>query len=469
MTGAVRWSVPAYLALCIVLGGASAGGYGANAALQLLAIVLLVLASLARPEPPPERAERVLLIGLGAMLVLICLQFVPLPDTLWRSLPGRAEAVRPYQAAGIDLGQRFVSFIPHDSLKSAIWLLPAVGVLLAMMYARALFSGRNIAIALVAAMCLSVLVGAMQIASGTDSSLYFYHFTNRGTAVGFFANANHMASLLLVTVPFQAALLRDGLNAEGSRRVAIIGAVSASFAVTICGIFVVGSLAGYGLLLPVTLASALIVRSTRRMRLAAAVLLPVMVIAGLGLILATSDGQMMLNQASNLDQESRRLIFSTTWRALKHFWPVGTGLGTFQEVYRSFENPLTIKLAYVNHAHDEYLEILLETGVAGLVLLLAFLAWWIGRAWRVWREGSLSPFAMAAVIASASLMVHSLVDYPLRTAALSSVFAACLALMAAPRRRAPSPERDAVYGMEGGPGEAGTRGKGSRRRRRRSR
>jgi O-antigen ligase len=176
---------------------------------------------------------------------------------------------------------------------------------------------------------------------------------------------------------------------------------------------------------------------------------------------------MMLNQASNMDQESRRLIFSTTWRALKHFWPVGTGLGTFQEIYRSFENPLTIKLAYVNHAHDEYLEILLETGAAGMVLLLAFLAWWIGRAWRVWREGSLSPFAMAAVIASASLMVHSLVDYPLRTAALSSVFAACLALMAAPRRRAPSPERDAVYGMEGGSGDAETRGKGSRRRRRR--
>lgn len=469
MTGAVRWSIPAYLALCIVFGGASAGGYGANAVLQLLAIALLVLASLARPEPPPERAERLLLVGLGAMLVVICLQFVPLPTDLWRSLPGRDELVRPYDGAGIGLGQTFVSLIPHNSLKSAIWLLPAAGVLLAMMYARALFSGRNIAITLVAMMCVSVLVGAMQLAAGTSSSLYFYHFTNRGTAVGFFANANHMASLLLVTVPFQAALLRDGLKTKGSHRAAIIGAVGATFAVTICGIFVVGSLAGYGLLLPVILASALIVKGTGRMRLAAAVLLPIMVVAGLALILATSDGQMMLNQASDMDQESRRLIYSTTWRALTHFWPIGTGLGTFQDVYRSFENPLTIKLAYVNHAHNEYLEILLENGVVGLVLMLAFLAWWIGRAWRIWREGTMSPFAMAAVIASASLLVHSLVDYPLRTTALSSVFAACLALMAAPRRRAHSAERDAVYGIDGDSNEAQSQPSGSRRRRRRNR
>lgn len=470
MTAAVRWVIPIYLALCVFLGGSSAGGYLANAVLQLLAICLLVLASLAKPDPPPERAERALLIGLGAVLVLECLQFVPLPSEIWRELPGRAEVVRPFDDAGISFGQGFVSLMPHESLKSALWLLPAVSVLLATMYARALFSGRNIAVALIAAMCASVLLGAMQLASGLSSDLYFYHFTNRGSAVGFFANANHMASLLLVTIPFQAALLHEGLAKEGAKRAAVIGGVVASLAVTVTGIFVAGSLAGYGLLLPVALASAVIVKGTRRTRIAAAVLLPVVVLAGIGLILATTEGRAMLDYASNMAGGSRRMIYLTTWEALKEFWPAGTGLGTFAEVYRSFENPLAVTRTFINHAHNDYLELLLETGVVGLVLLLAFLVWWIACAWRIWREGSLSPFAMAAVIASASLMVHSLVDYPLRTAALSSVFAACLALMAAPRRRRASKERDAIYGGQSASTEAARThtGGGSRRKRRRS-
>jgi O-antigen ligase len=276
-----------------------------------------------------------------------------------------------------------------------------------------------------------------------------------------------MASLLLATIPFQAALLQEGLERRGTGGAAVIGGVVASLAVTATGIFVVGSLAGYGLVLPVALASALIVRGNRRMRIAAAVLLPLVVVAGLGFILATREGRTMLDHASNMAAGSRHEIFGITWKAIKHFWPAGTGIGTFAEVYRSFENPSAVTWTFINHAHDDYLEIVLETGVMGLVLLLAFLCWWIVRAWRIWRGGSLSPYAMAAVVASASLMVHSLVDYPLRTAALSSVFAACLALMAAPRVRARSREREAIYGDDAPASEEARTQSGGRSRRRR--
>jgi len=40
---------------------------------------------------------------------------------------------------------------------------------------------------------------------------------------------------------------------------------------------------------------------------------------------------------------------------------------------------------------------------------------------------------MAGAIASSAILLHSVVDYPLRTAAMSSVFAMCLALMLIPR------------------------------------
>jgi O-antigen ligase len=317
-------------------------------------------------------------------------------------------------------------------------------------------------------MCVSVLLGAMQLAAGQTSSLYLYVFTNRDSAVGFFANANHMASLLLVTIPFQAALLQEGLERKGAGRAAVIGGVIASLAVTATGIVVVGSLAGYGLVLPIALASALIVKGSRRMRITAALLLPLVLLAGLGFILATHEGRAMLDQAGHISVRSRHEIFATTWIAIKHFWPAGTGVGTFAEVYRSFENPFDVTPTFINHAHDDYLELVLETGAVGLVLLVAFLGWWVVRAWRIWRGGSLSPYAMAAVIASGSLMAHSLVDYPLRTAALSSVFAACLALMAAPRVRSRSLEREAIYGADA-PAHEAARTAGRSRKRRRSR
>jgi O-antigen ligase len=98
----------------------------------------------------------------------------------------------------------------------------------------------------------------------------------------------------------------------------------------------------------------------------------------------------------------------------------------------------------MNHAHNDWLELLLETGIAGVLLAAAFLGWWGLRVRAVWRAEERDPFAQAAVIASAAMLLHSIVDYPLRTAALSAVFAACLGLMAGARphvkrsRKAPS-------------------------------
>ena len=115
--------------------------------------------------------------------------------------------------------------------------------------------------------------------------------------------------------------------------------------------------------------------------------------------------------------------------------PFGSGLGSFVKVYRLYERPDTVTSEYVVHAHNDYAELALELGLPGIILMLLFLAWWIAVAWRVWRTGEGGPFALAASIASAAMLVHSLVDFPLRTAAISSCFAMCLALLA--DRRAP--------------------------------
>jgi hypothetical protein len=68
-------------------------------------------------------------------------------------------------------------------------------------------------------------------------------------------------------------------------------------------------------------------------------------------------------------------------------------------------------------------------GVAGILLMIAFLVCWARAAAKVWRGADSNVYGRAASIASAAILVHSLVDFPLRTASIAAVFAMCLASM----------------------------------------
>jgi O-antigen ligase len=128
--------------------------------------------------------------------------------------------------------------------------------------------------------------------------------------------------------------------------------------------------------------------------------------------------------------ESRREMWSTTARAAADFLPFGSGIGSFRRVYFTYENPSEVGRTIVNNAHNDYLEITLEAGLLGLALALALIFWWFRRVRGLWGPTGRDRFAMAAAVASGALLLHSLVDYPLRMPALSAIMAACLALLA---------------------------------------
>ena len=84
----------------------------------------------------------------------------------------------------------------------------------------------------------------------------------------------------------------------------------------------------------------------------------------------------------------------------------------------------------VNHAHNDYLEIALELGLPGLVLVLLFALWWLRRSLAVWREDS--PFiasGRAGSVIIGLVLMHSLVDYPIRSSAIAAIFAIGCALL----------------------------------------
>jgi hypothetical protein len=139
--------------------------------------------------------------------------------------------------------------------------------------------------------------------------------------------------------------------------------------------------------------------------------------------------------------EGARLPFArNTVEAALAYMPFGSGLGTFVPVYAMFEKPEdTMAYIYANHAHNDVLELWLNTGVVGLALVGMFVVWLALRSVEIWRspppEGANEldwTLVRAANIAVALLVAHSFVDYPLRTGAMMAVMAFACALLIEP-------------------------------------
>jgi O-antigen ligase len=431
--------VPAFLLLCLVLGGASAAGFWANMALQLAAIPILFWALIVRRGTPTATPGRQLIVLTVLMLLVPLLQLVPLPPSIWAALPGRGPVADAFGLIGKPLPWLPISLAPARTIASVLWLLPALAILFGIVRLGN-FKAAWIAwtVAIVAA--LSVAIGALQLAGGDMSPWYFYRITNYGATVGFFANANHLATLLVATIPFLTALY---LNARSKGRSAkrasgLLVMLGGALAVVMVGIVINTSLAGIGLMVPAAAASGLLMLRARRKRK-----LPIWWTGVVALLLAGAVAGIYFAPISNnltsagarSDPASRYQSFELSSKAAGDYLPLGSGIGTFQQIYPSYEDPDRVTRFYMNHVHGDYIELALETGVPGLIVLILFLLWWVRRTVSIWRAEEADYFALGATIASAVILAHSLVDYPLRTAAISALFAACLALMADPRPR----------------------------------
>ncbi len=427
--GAGQVAVALYLGMVLILGGASAAGHAANLLLQVLGAVLIGWSGMdAAPASAaePGRAGVWLLRG---MLALVVVQFLPLPPAVWTHLPGREGVAQGFALIGMAPPWLLVSLSPLRSLASLAWAIPALALFIAMRGPLAP-RPRTIAGVVVAIAALSACLGMVQWLTGAG---YIYTITNYGFGPGFFANSNHQSMFLLM-----ALALGAGLYARARRdgRFAPLRFVAAGIAaLLILGVLINRSLACI-VLLPIEVAvlSAILWPRWRRPLLFGA--LPL--VAGLGIAATLVLGGSELTGGGVVPGISRREFAATGLRMLRDSFPVGTGLGSFPLLYPWYEDADRVGATFVNHAHNDLIELLIETGVAGAIVLGLFL-WWFGASVRrigALRSGS-EIMPRCATVAIGAILLHSLVDYPLRTAALSGFFALCCAIVARPPRHAP--------------------------------
>jgi hypothetical protein len=422
--------------LAMLFGG---GGQGwPDAVVQLTALPLLAWALFRLAPWQLDRAGQWAIVLLCAILALPLLQLIPMPASLWSGLPGRREIASAYEAAGMALPWLPISLDSTRTWSALLSLLPATAVFLAMLSLEQ--RSRRILIVLIFVVAFaSGVLDVLQVMGGDDSPLRFYDSSTRGgRAVGFFVNADHSAALFYSTIPFIVAWAIGLVLDHRQNRDIGLAVLAFLIMAIIIGVVATQSRAGMGLLFVAGLSATLLAWRHDRDQSVGRLLRFAIGANVVALILVFQFGfvsQMKRAEAGGLEDIRWPVARITSQAALANM-PLGSGLGTFVPIYQRFAPRTSLQTFYVNHAHDDWLELWLTGGMPAIVLALCFLAWLATSTFRLWSSDQPKKpvldlaLARAAPIVIVLLLLHSVVDFPLRITALSVLFGiACACLI----------------------------------------
>jgi len=422
-------AVAAVLFIALAVGGASRVNPVQTAVVEVAALLLLPYALWRMHRRNTWANARSGLFLCAVIAAIPILQLIPLPREWIASLPGQDVAAQTLAAAGLTSSWATVSLTPDATMRSGLALLVPISIFLATVPLSSK-ERRLVAAVVLGAAMLGLALGLAQIAGGLESPAYLYPSAHRGFLLGFFSNRNHEASLLLCSLPLVGALIASASRDGRYSRLAIIFGVSTLFAVVVA-LGVVRSRAGVILVLPVALASLAIVwRSAQRNARRATMIIAGIVLSAVVLVATLGLSQIIARFQTDVASDLRFAAAPDIWRLALDHLPLGSGLGSFDPLYRSVERIDLITPAFMNHAHNEYLELILEAGILAPIILAGFLLWYAVTAFAAWRgQSQRSSLAKAGAIIVGVFLIHSLVDYPLRTLALLAVFGFACALL----------------------------------------
>jgi O-antigen ligase len=424
------------LAVNVCLGGAIFEAPAFDLVLQLVACAALIWCILDRTSVA-LRAPAVSLIGLLSFAFLaVLIQLLPLPASLWETLPGRAEPSEVMRLVGATEKVLPLSLAPQETLAALFWMLPPAAVLVAVVTLdtrSAVLTARWSVPALAAA---SVVLGIAQVVTVDVASLYLHEGPAMGHAAGFFQVVNYQPTLLLMAIPFVAVQFSrlGGRFRTGDAYLAQGVMLATLLLVLAAGVAAAGSMAGYVLILPVVMASIPIaLHGGVSSRVFLGMVIAILCLGSAAFYVA---GSPMLTGIGTTDLGSGPLSRVDSWsRAATmagDYFPVGSGVGAFRDAFSTYEDPSLVSDFFVTHAHNDYLEVIVELGLPGMLLLVGVVGWWAVMTFVIWRrpleEGLRT--RKAASVAVAVVLLHSLVDSPARTEAIACLAAFCLGLMA---------------------------------------
>jgi O-antigen ligase len=404
-----------YLVVLLVAGGASRMSVSGQIVVRFVSFAYLCGVALWWPRARSFGARPILFLLL-ATIALLLIQLLPLPPFLWHALPGRDAFVVP----GIDPATwRPIAIVPSAAVNAAVSLIvPLVTYLLMMAMPRS--QEHRIAGLLLSLVIVDMVLGLIQL-----SGVPFHDpFVNgRGSVAGTFANRNHFALFLAfgcLLAPVWALrgeqrptwrlfvalgllpLLVLTILASGSRAGMLVGMIGLAGG----GLLVHGHIRTLLKPYPRWLGPALIT--------AIVLVISILVVLSIYQGRAASIGR-VLTVDVDVGSDMRKRSLPTVLAMLRTYFPVGAGFGGFDVLFRFHEPDALLKPTYFNRVHNDFLEVVLDGGIAGAALLLAGLGWWLYATILSMRAGPERIFSQVGGLMILLVIVASIVDYPART------------------------------------------------------
>lgn len=463
------WIASGFLVLLVLVGGSGRDDLQSLVLIRPLAILLAAYA-LWTLRAESWRRHRGPLLAMGGLIVLTLAYLVPLPPSLWQAAPGHGLIADIDKAAGLGDIWRSYSIAPLRTLNSLFSLaIPAAALLLVL---RLNNDERwQLLIPIVAVGAASIMLALLQAAAPAAKLLWFYRFTNDGLPVGLFANRNHAAVFHACMLPMLAVAIQLPTHNRIWSKIRIAVAVFVGIAALVA-VLASGSRAGLiATLLAIASFPFLLYKSafkkaapTGRTRhkarerkfgklfdmLGQKWVVPAVTIAlltaigAVTLIFSDSDGGTARRLSETSETEQRWQIWKDSLEIAQEFVPLGSGPGTFVEAYRIKEPIDTLTPNYINHAHNDLVELLLTIGVFGAIFIVATVLALLRAGWRLrddvalgqpsWQQNQARmAWAVLAILGAASI-----VDYPLRVPSLTAlaVVMACWLGFATSRKQA---------------------------------
>ncbi len=373
-------------------------------------------------------------------------QMAPLPPPLIRWLSPHTAALYARLGFPLQHGDPAPVWLPLTLSLSATsagllkWMAYAAVFLLASTFVPAAAKRANwigiLAAAVVAVGFFEAVYGLYQYMNRSDYLLWFRKKYYADCVTGTYVNRNHFAGLINLCTPVSAGLLSVSLDSW--RRLPHFRSLDA------CGISSARSLFLYFLFLGMVVMVLSLIFSMSRMgqfslvtgaaffallHLAGAVkrkrnrsrtmLLVLAVILSSGALWGGWKGLRPVEdrwQTLAGSYDDRSLVWQSTLKLFRDFRLTGTGLGTYELAYPPYK-PHKYGAILMDHAHNDYLELLSEVGLAGFVPWLSFILLFFALTIHAWfqRHNAYSKsLGAGGLVATCALLVHSLADFNLQ-------------------------------------------------------
>jgi O-antigen ligase len=272
------------------------------------------------------------------------------------------------------------------------------------------------------------IVASFAVLQGLTSNgkLYWIWGLEQGGSIyGPYVNHNHYAGLMEMLLPFPLVLAATHFT-HGKRKIAAAGIA----ALMAGSIFLSGSRGGMAAFVAQMVVLAVLVLRRRE----GSWKQPIMLGAFLAMVivfLVWIGGNELTRRLASIHSEAREEInggvrLSIDRDCLRMFAKrplLGWGLGTFPIVYPEFRSFYTT--FFVNQAHNDYLQLLVETGLAGFSIAAWFLVLVFRRAagkLKNWTETASGALTVAALLGCVGILVHSILDFNLQIPANAALF-----------------------------------------------